>query len=98
MQLRQGREARRAVRRRAVPHRDLSRARGRDNKQGANMNDRIVVAYERVSTEKQDLKRQAVQRERAAEDHPDAELVVIQDDGVSAYKVSVFDRPGGRQL
>jgi site-specific DNA recombinase len=59
---------------------------------------RIIVVYERVSTEAQDLTQQAVQRERAAADYPEAELVAIQDDGVSAYKVSVFDRPGGREL
>ncbi len=60
--------------------------------------ERIVVVYERVSTDRQDLSRQAVQRERAAADHPDAALRVIQDDGVSAYKVPIFDRPGGREL
>ena len=58
--------------------------------------DRIVVVYERVSTDRQDLGRQAVQRERASTDHPEAKLVVIQDDGVSAYKVPIFERPGGR--
>ena len=58
----------------------------------------IVINYERVSTEAQDLTRQAVQRERAVAAHPEAELRVIQDDGVSAYKVSIFDRPGGREL
>jgi site-specific DNA recombinase len=62
------------------------------------MSERIVVAYERVSTEQQDISRQAVQRERAASDYPEAELVVIPDDGVSAYKVPIFDRPGGRKL
>jgi len=60
--------------------------------------ERIVVVYERVSTDRQDLSRQAVQRERAAADHPDTELRVIQDDGVSAYKVPIFERPGGREL
>lgn len=59
---------------------------------------RIVIAYERVSSDEQDISRQAVQRERAAAEHPEAELRVIQDDGVSAFKVSIFDRPGGRQL
>jgi DNA invertase Pin-like site-specific DNA recombinase len=62
------------------------------------MSDRIVVVYERVSTDQQDISRQAVQRERAAAGHPEAELRVIQDDGVSAYKVPIFDRPGGRAL
>jgi hypothetical protein len=51
-----------------------------------------------VATKEQDLTRQAVQRDRARADHPGVEPVVIQDDGVSAYKVSVFDRPGGRDL
>lgn len=60
--------------------------------------ERIVVVYERVSTDRQDLGRQAVQRERARADHPEAELVVLQDDGVSAYKVPIFERPGGRAL
>jgi DNA invertase Pin-like site-specific DNA recombinase len=58
----------------------------------------VVVVYERVSSEKQDIARQARQRERAAADYPDAELRVIQDDGVSAFKVSIFDRPGGAEL
>ena len=66
--------------------------------EGADDKARVVVVYERVSSDKQDLTRQAVQRERAKADHPDRELVVIQDDGVSAYRVSIFDRPGGRQL
>ena len=57
----------------------------------------IVVCYERVSSEKQDLGRQAIQRERAAADYPEAELKVIQEKG-SAYKISVFDRPRGREL
>ena len=65
---------------------------------GGAMSERIVIAYERVSTEKQDIARQALQRERAAADYPDAELHVIQDDGVSAYKVPIFERLGGRQL
>jgi site-specific DNA recombinase len=60
--------------------------------------ERIVVIYERVSTDRQDLSRQAVQRDRARADHPEAELVVLQDDGVSAYKVPIFERPGGREL
>lgn len=59
---------------------------------------RVVVVYERVSSEKQDIKRQAIQRKRAEQEHPGLEMLVIQDDGVSAFKVSVFDRPGGKQL
>jgi DNA invertase Pin-like site-specific DNA recombinase len=62
------------------------------------MSDRIIVVYERVSTDGQDLSRQAVQRKRATADHPDAEPRVIQDDGVSAYKVPIFERPGGAEL
>lgn len=58
----------------------------------------IVVTYERVSSDKQDIERQAVQRERARADYPDAEHVVIQDDGVSATKHSIFDRPGGAEV
>jgi DNA invertase Pin-like site-specific DNA recombinase len=58
----------------------------------------IVIVYERVSTDAQDITRQAVQRERAAAAYPDAELVVIQDDGVSAFKVPVFDRLGGAHM
>lgn len=38
---------------------------------------RTIVVYERVSTDRQDISRQAVQRERAAGDHPGRELVVI---------------------
>jgi len=59
---------------------------------------RIVVVYERVSTDKQDIARQAIQRERASQAHPELEVVVLQDDGVSAFKVSIFDRPDGRRL
>jgi predicted site-specific integrase-resolvase len=60
--------------------------------------ERIIVVYERVSTDRQDLSRQAVQRERAAADYPNAEPRVIQDDGVSAYKVPIFERPGELEL
>lgn len=59
---------------------------------------RLVVVYERVSTDKQDIARQAVQRNRARKGYPDAEVRVIQDDGVSAFKVPIFDRPGGAEL
>lgn len=62
------------------------------------MSRRTVIVYERVSTDAQDISRQAVQRERAEADYPGVEPLVIQDDGVSAYKVSIFDRPGGRRL
>lgn len=62
------------------------------------MSERIVIVYERVSTDQQDITRQAVQRERASGDYPSAELRVLQDDGVSAYKVPIFERPGGRAL
>lgn len=58
----------------------------------------MIICYERVSSERQDMARQAVQRERAAADYPEAELRVVQDDGVSAYKIPIFDRPGGREL
>lgn len=57
-----------------------------------------IVVYERVSSDKQDISRQAIQRERATTDYPDAELRVIQDDGVSAFKISIFERPGGAAL
>jgi DNA invertase Pin-like site-specific DNA recombinase len=60
--------------------------------------ERVVVVYERVSTDRQDIARQAVQRERAQADNPKREIVVLQDDGVSAFKVPIFDRPGGRAL
>jgi site-specific DNA recombinase len=60
--------------------------------------ERAVVVYERVSTDKQDLSRQAVQRERAQADYPDRDPLVLQDDGVSAFKVSIFDRPAGQRL
>jgi DNA invertase Pin-like site-specific DNA recombinase len=60
--------------------------------------ERIVIVYERVSTERQDLSRQAVQRERASEENPGAEVEVIQDDGTSAFHVPIFDRPGGKRL
>jgi site-specific DNA recombinase len=58
----------------------------------------VVVVYERVSTEKQDIARQAVQRDRARSDYSDAEIRVIQDDGLSAFKIPIFDRPGGAEL
>ena len=60
--------------------------------------ERTVVVYERVSTDQQDISRQAVQRARARAEHPEADLIVLQDDGVSAYKVPIFERPGGRRL
>lgn len=59
---------------------------------------RRIVVYERVSTERQDIARQEAQRERARADHPDRDIDVLQDDGVSAFKVSIFDRPGGTRL
>ena len=59
---------------------------------------RIIVAYRRVSTDAQDMKRQEVQEQLARTEHPEAEVVVIEDDGVSAYKVPIFDRPGGAEL
>jgi DNA invertase Pin-like site-specific DNA recombinase len=62
------------------------------------MSERIVIVYERVSTDQQDISRQAVQRERALSTFPEAEHRVVQDDGVSAYKVPIFDRPGGAEL
>jgi DNA invertase Pin-like site-specific DNA recombinase len=58
----------------------------------------LIVVYERVSTERQDLSRQAVQRERAQADYPGREPLVLQDDGVSAFKVPIFERPGGSEL
>jgi DNA invertase Pin-like site-specific DNA recombinase len=58
----------------------------------------LVITYERVSSDKQDITRQAQQRQRALATFPDAEHRVIQDDGVSAYKVPIFDRPGGAEL
>jgi site-specific DNA recombinase len=61
-------------------------------------NERVVVVYARVSTEKQDIERQRVQHDRAVHDNPGREIVKIDDDGVSAFKIPIFDRPGGRQL
>ncbi len=58
----------------------------------------IVITYERVSSDKQDISRQAQQRKRALATFPDAEQRVVQDDGVSAYKVPIFERPGGAEL
>lgn len=63
-----------------------------------NASARSVVVYERVSSERQDISRQAVQRERAKHDCPNSKHVVLQDDGVSAFKTSIFDRPGGKRL
>jgi DNA invertase Pin-like site-specific DNA recombinase len=58
----------------------------------------VAVVYERVSSDGQDIARQAVQRERAQADDPEREVVVIPDDGVSAYRIPIFDRPGGKRL
>jgi DNA invertase Pin-like site-specific DNA recombinase len=58
----------------------------------------IVVSYERVSDQKQDIRRQTIQREHALAAFPDAEHIVIQDDGVSASKLAIFDRQGGAEL
>src|SRR5262245_39664454 len=59
---------------------------------------KCVVAYLRVSSAAQDLARQRAVLEQARADHPEREVVVVEDDGVSAFRVSVFDRPGGRRL
>jgi len=59
---------------------------------------RCVVVYERVSTSHQDVARQEAQRGIARAEYPQSEVVVVEDDGVSAFKVSIFDRPGGRAL
>jgi site-specific DNA recombinase len=85
----------------AGPGTDAVRGRQGGGREGGVMSDRsdrIVIVYERVSTDQQDISRQAVQRERASADHPEAEIRVLQDEGVSAFKVSIFDRPGGRAL
>src|SRR5205814_6387630 len=59
----------------------------------------VVVVYERVSTAAQDVTRQSVQRDRAAEENPRREIRVIQEPGgVSAFKVPIFERPAGRIL
>jgi site-specific DNA recombinase len=58
---------------------------------------RRIVVYERVSSDDQDLARQAVQRRRAEDDYPDEEIVVLVEKG-SASKTSIFDRPVGGQL
>jgi DNA invertase Pin-like site-specific DNA recombinase len=59
---------------------------------------RLIVVYTRVSTERQDLERQRAQIERAQAENPGREPRVIEDDGVSAYRVPIFERPGGREL
>jgi DNA invertase Pin-like site-specific DNA recombinase len=59
--------------------------------------DQLVVVYERVSTDRQDLARQAMQRDRARADYG-TDPHVITDDGVSAFKVPIKERPGGSQL
>lgn len=59
---------------------------------------RLIVTYERVSSDKQEIARQAVQRERARAAYASAEHCVIQDDGVSAYKIPIFERRGGAEL
>jgi DNA invertase Pin-like site-specific DNA recombinase len=58
----------------------------------------LILTYERVSSDKQDIARQARVREQALAEFPEAEHRVIQDDGVSAYKVPIFDRPGGGRV
>jgi site-specific DNA recombinase len=60
--------------------------------------DRIIAVYERVSSDKQGIARQESVRQWAAEMSPSREVVAFQDDGVSAFKVSIFDRPGGKRL
>ena len=56
----------------------------------ANSRARIAIVYERVSTDGQDIRRQAAQRERAAAEFSTDLIEVIQDDGVSAFTVPVF--------
>lgn len=60
--------------------------------------ERLVVVYLRVSSDKQDLDRQRAQIERAKSDNHDAEILVLEDDGVSAFKNSIFDRPESGKL
>jgi DNA invertase Pin-like site-specific DNA recombinase len=59
---------------------------------------RLIAVYQRVSTERQDVSRQHTQVERAVADYPDREVRVIVDDGVSAFRWTIFERPGGREL
>jgi site-specific DNA recombinase len=60
--------------------------------------DRLVIVYQRVSTDRQDIARQAVQEERARRENPGHRIEVIPDEGVSAFKVPIDRREGGRRL
>lgn len=58
----------------------------------------LEVVYLRVSTRHQDMQRQEAQIDRARAEADGREVVVLREHGVSAFKVSVFDRPEGRKL
>jgi site-specific DNA recombinase len=60
--------------------------------------DRNVVVYKRVSSDRQDLARQGAQHEHAERLFPDVEVVTVEDDGVSAFRVPIFERAGGARL
>jgi site-specific DNA recombinase len=60
--------------------------------------DRNVVVYTRVSTDRQDLARQGAQHGHAKRLFPGVEVVTVEDDGVSAFRVSIFERAGGARL
>jgi predicted site-specific integrase-resolvase len=56
----------------------------------------VTVVCERVSTDRQDIARQAVQRERAAEQNPGREVVVIQDEAMVTVSTRLTATDAGR--
>jgi DNA invertase Pin-like site-specific DNA recombinase len=59
---------------------------------------RLIGVYQRVSTDAQDLSRQASQVELAQSENPGREIHVFREDGVSAFHNSVFERPVSAEI
>lgn len=60
---------------------------------------RYAALYYRVSSDQQDVARQRRDVPALAHRHlPESVLVEFTDDGVSAFKTPIFERPGGRKL
>jgi site-specific DNA recombinase len=59
---------------------------------------RRPAVYLRVSSDRQELDRQERQSALARQDFPGVEPLRFEDEGISAFKTSIFERPGGKAL
>jgi DNA invertase Pin-like site-specific DNA recombinase len=59
---------------------------------------RRPAVYLRVSTDRQELDRQERQLDLARRDFPRVEPITFEDEGVSAFKIPLRERPEGRKL